>query len=56
MQFGHFNGVMGNVTTPWTDRNVVPYYKGTWANVRRVGTVDDFKDTVSFKRRHFDTA
>ncbi|QQV57520.1 arsenate reductase (azurin) large subunit (plasmid) [Ralstonia syzygii subsp. celebesensis] len=56
MQFGHFNGVMGNVTTPWTDRNVVPYYKGTWANLRRVGTVQDFKETVSFKKRRFESA
>ncbi|WP_416047400.1 arsenate reductase (azurin) large subunit [Cupriavidus basilensis] len=56
MQFGHFNGVMGNVTTPWTDRNVVPYYKGTWADLRRVGSMQDFKDTVSFKRRRVDRA
>ncbi|ABX19344.1 MULTISPECIES: arsenate reductase (azurin) large subunit [Burkholderia] len=54
MQFGHFNGIMGNVTTPWTDRNVVPYYKGTWANLRRVGDVQDFKETVSFKSRRID--
>jgi arsenite oxidase large subunit len=47
---------MGNVTTPWTDRNVIPYYKGTWANLRRVGTVQDFKETVSFKKRRFESA
>ncbi len=28
MQFGYFNGIAGNVVTPWTDRNVIPYYKG----------------------------
>ncbi|MDN0084649.1 arsenate reductase (azurin) large subunit [Crenobacter sp. SG2305] len=56
MQFGHFNGVMGNVTTPWTDRNVVPYYKGTWANIRRIGTVEEFKETISFKTRRFSKA
>ncbi len=55
MQFGHFNGVMGDLTTPWTDRNVVPYYKGTWANIRRIGKVDEFKETVSFKSRRFTT-
>ena len=53
MQFGYWNGIAGDVTTPWTDRNVIPYYKGTWASVRRVGTVSDFKDTVSFKQRRF---
>ncbi|MDB5993505.1 MAG: aoxB [Pseudomonas sp.] len=55
MQFGHFNGVMGDLTTPWTDRNVVPYYKGTWASIRRIGKVDEFKETVSFKSRRFTT-
>jgi arsenite oxidase large subunit len=53
MQFGHFNGVMGDLTTPWTDRNVVPYYKGTWADLRRIGTVEEFKRTISFKTRRF---
>ncbi|MCY1562593.1 Arsenite oxidase subunit AioA [compost metagenome] len=55
MQFGHFNGVMGDLTTAWVDRNVVPYYKGTWADVRRIGTVDEFKETISFKSRRFQT-
>ena len=53
MQFGHFNGVVGDLTTPWTDRNVVPYYKGTWADLRRIGTVEEFKETISFKTRRF---
>ncbi len=53
MQFAYFNGIAGDVTTPWVDRNVVPYYKGTWASVRRVGSVADFKNTVSFKSRRF---
>ena len=53
MQFGYFNGMAGDVVTPWTDRNIIPYYKGTWASIRRVGTVADFKGTVSFKQRRF---
>ncbi|MDE3737901.1 molybdopterin dinucleotide binding domain-containing protein [Pseudomonas resinovorans] len=53
MQFGHFNGVMGDLTTAWVDRNVVPYYKGTWADIRRIGTVDEFKASISFKTRRF---
>lgn len=31
MLFGYIKGVHGDVVTDWTDRNVVPYYKGTWA-------------------------
>jgi arsenite oxidase large subunit len=53
MQFGYWNGIAGDVVTPWTDRNVIPYYKGTWASIRRVGTVADFKETVSFKQRRW---
>ena len=53
MLFGYVNGIQGDVTTEWTDRNIVPYYKGTWASIRRVGTMDDYKRTVSFKNRHF---
>ena len=53
MQFGHYNGVQGDVTTEAVDRNVIPYYKGTWADVRRVGTLEEFKRTVSYKNRHY---
>lgn len=55
MLFGYFNGIAGDVTTSWTDRNVVPYYKGTWASLRRVGTVEEYQQTVSTKRRRFDS-
>jgi arsenite oxidase large subunit len=51
MVFAYPNGVQGNVTTDWTDRNIIPYYKGTWASIRRVGPMDDYKRTVSFKDR-----
>lgn len=52
MVFGYVNGIQGNVTTDWTDRNVVPYYKGTWGDIRRVGPIADYVKTVSFKSRH----
>ena len=53
MLFGYIRGVAGDVTTSWVDRNVVPYYKGTWGSVKRVGSVDEWKQSVSFKDRHF---
>lgn len=53
MLFGYIKGVHGDVVTSWVDRNVVPYYKGTWGSIRRVGTVEDYKKTVSFKDRRF---
>ena len=52
MQFGHYNGVQGDVTTEAVDRNVIPYYKGTWANLRKA-TSGDYKSTVSFKSRRY---
>ncbi len=53
MVFAYFNGIQGDVTTTWTDRNIIPYYKGTWANMRRVGPMEDYQRTVSFKNRRF---
>jgi arsenite oxidase large subunit len=53
MLFAYVNGIQGDVTTEWTDRNIIPYYKGTWASLRRVGTMEDYRRTVSFKNRHF---
>ena len=50
MQFGHFNGVQGDVTTEAVDRNVIPYYKGAWANLRKVSS-GEYSKTVSFKSR-----
>ncbi|MFN3715791.1 MAG: arsenate reductase (azurin) large subunit [Thiobacillus sp.] len=52
MQFGHYNGIQGDVTTEAVDRNVVPYYKGTWANLRKA-TSGDYKSTASFKSRRY---
>ena len=53
MVFAYWNGIVGDVVTEWTDRNVVPYYKGTWGDLRKVGSMDDYKKTVSFKRRRW---
>lgn len=51
--FGYVKGVHGDVVTDWVDRNVVPYYKGTWASIKRVGSVEEYKSTISFKDRRF---
>jgi hypothetical protein len=48
------DGVQGDVTTNWADRNIIPYYKGTWASIRRVGSVADHKQAISFKSRRYD--
>jgi arsenite oxidase large subunit len=53
LMFAYPNGIAGDLTTDWTDQNVVPYYKGAWANLRRVGTLEEYKNTVSFKSRRY---
>ena len=53
MQFGWYNGIVGDVVTEWTDRNIIPYYKGTWASIRKIGGAEDWQKTVSFKRRRY---
>ena len=55
MQFGHYNGVQDNVVTDWTDRNVIPYYKGSWADIKRVGSIEEFNQEITFKRRRYDS-
>lgn len=55
MQFGWYNGIVGDVVTNWTDRNIIPYYKGTWANIRRIGGGEHFRRIASFKSRRYQT-
>ncbi len=53
MVFGYFKGNVGEVITDWTDKNIVPYYKGTWADIRKVSSMSDYQKTVSFKSRRY---
>src|SRR5690625_1028517 len=53
MLFGYVNGIQGDVTTDWTDHNIIPYYKGAWGDIRKIGSMEEFKRTVSFKSRRF---
>lgn len=53
MMFGYPNGVQGDVVSEWTDRNHIPYYKGSWANLRRLGANPAYLREVSFKGRRY---
>lgn len=46
-------GVVGDVVTPWVDRNVVPYYKGTWASIKKLMDRPEMRDKISFKSRRY---
>jgi len=45
-------GVVGDLVTNAIDENVLPYYKGTWAAVRRLGDAG-YSATVTQKSRHY---
>ncbi|MFP4147710.1 MAG: hypothetical protein ACLFSI_08360, partial [Halorhodospira sp.] len=49
----HPYNVVGDVTTPAVDENVVPYYKGAWGEIRRLGKHETLVAEVSFKRRRY---
>lgn len=46
------SGVQGSLVSTAVDENILPYYKGTWADIRRVGDIG-LAQSVSSKRRHF---
>ena len=53
MMFAHPSNIAGDVTTPAVDENIIPYYKGAWADIRRIGRDDSLIRGVSFKQRRY---
>lgn len=53
MLFGYYKGAMGDVTTAWPDRSLIPYYKCVWINIRCIGSMAEYQHTVSFKSRRY---
>lgn len=51
--YGHMKGIAGDVTTTAADAHFIPYYKGAWASIRRIGAMPEFERTVSTKSRYF---
>jgi len=50
MVFGSPKGSVNVVVTNHVDPDtIIPYYKGTWGNIRRIGSSRMIRDTVSFK-------
>ena len=54
MQFAFPRGVVGDLVTPWTDKNLLPYYKGTWGAIRLVSKGNEFRSTISYKSRRWE--
>ena len=54
MVFGAPKGVQGSVTSTAMDVHFLPYYKGSWADIRRIGSMPDWQRTVSTKSRLYE--
>lgn len=50
MLFGQPRGAAGDLVSDHVDpATTIPYYKGVWADIRRIGPVPELSRTVSFK-------
>lgn len=49
MLFGQPRGAVGELVSDHVDpATTIPYYKGAWAGIRRIGPQPDVQKTVSF--------
>ena len=54
MLFGYPKGVMGNVTNPeGVNELVIPNYKQTWADIRKLADAPEAVRHLSFKSKHY---
>ena len=49
MQFAQANGVQGNVVSPGVNEYLIPNYKQTWANIRKLADATDGVKHLTFK-------
>jgi arsenite oxidase large subunit len=53
MVFAHPAGVQGNVVNAGTNELILPNYKQTWANIRKLADAPAGASQVSFKDQHY---
>ena len=49
MQFASPMGVQGNVVSPGVNELIIPNYKQTWANIRKIASAPGAARATSFK-------
>lgn len=49
MQFAQANGVQGNVVSPGVNEFIIPNYKQTWGNIRKLADAPEGVKHLSFK-------
>jgi arsenite oxidase large subunit len=55
MLFGYPTGVQGNVTNDGTNELVIPNYKQTWGNIRKIADAPRAVSHLSFKSKEYTT-
>jgi arsenite oxidase large subunit len=53
MLFGYPAGVQGNVVNAGTNELILPNYKQTWANIRKLASAPEEVKGLSFKSQHY---
>jgi arsenite oxidase large subunit len=53
MLFAYPTGVQGNVVNAGTNELILPNYKQTWANIRKLASAPDGVKHLSFKSQHY---
>ena len=56
MLFGHPKGSVGNLISDHVDPDTtIPYYKGVWADIRRLRAIPGWKERMTFLPRNIAT-
>ena len=53
MLFAYPTGVQGNVVSPGVNELIIPNYKQTWANIRKIASAPEVTKHLSFKNQHY---
>ena len=53
MLFAYPMGVQGNVVSPGVNEFIIPNYKQTWANVRKLADAPEAVKGLSFKSKEY---
>jgi arsenite oxidase large subunit len=53
MVFGSPSGSQGNIVNPGVNELVLPDYKHTWANIRKVADAPESAKHISFKSKEY---
>jgi arsenite oxidase large subunit len=53
MLFAYPTGVQGNVVSPGVNELIIPNYKQTWGNIRKIASAPEVTKHLSFKNQHY---